>query len=263
MTGDRTTLGATFDQAAELYDEARPGYPEDLFGDVICLSGIPPRGRILEIGAGTGKATLPFARRGYRVTCLEPGPNLAAVLRRNVARYSAVQIVNRRFEDWAVEPGGFDLVIAATSFQWAGPDVRYVKTAEALKSGGCAAIFANAHVPSPGEDNFFVRVQDIYRRHTSEMVWEPTRLPELPDEIDPAFLATGAFEPVAVKHYPWTQTYDTAGYLTLLQTFSDHIALPELTLRALLADVAALIDAEFDGRVVKHVVSVLQLARRR
>ncbi len=59
MAEDRNRLRATFDGAALLYDEVRPGYPEELFDDVVSLSGIQPGGRVLEIGCGTGRATVP------------------------------------------------------------------------------------------------------------------------------------------------------------------------------------------------------------
>src|SRR6267143_6546045 len=52
-------LRATFDEAAELYDRARPGYPPELFDDLANLGGLHPGARVLEIGSGTGKATLP------------------------------------------------------------------------------------------------------------------------------------------------------------------------------------------------------------
>ena len=74
-----------------LYDEVRPGYPEELFDDVVSLSGIPAGGRILEIGCGTGQATVPFARRGYRILCVELGENLAAVARRNLEAIPAAR----------------------------------------------------------------------------------------------------------------------------------------------------------------------------
>src|SRR5215210_5494927 len=69
MAEERDGLRTTFDEAASLYDEVRPGYPEDLFDDIVSLSGIPSGGRILEIGCGTGQATVPFALRGYRDLC--------------------------------------------------------------------------------------------------------------------------------------------------------------------------------------------------
>src|ERR687893_552443 len=90
---DRDRLRTTFDGAALLYDEVRPGYPEELFDDVVSLSGIPSGGRILEVGCGTGQATLPLARRGYNILCVELGENLAAVARRNLAAYPRVGIL--------------------------------------------------------------------------------------------------------------------------------------------------------------------------
>ncbi len=92
MTGERNRLRTTFDEAASLYDEVRPGYPEDLFDDVVSLSGIPAGGGILEIGCGTGQATVPFARRGYRILCIELGENMAAVTRHNLEGYPQAEV---------------------------------------------------------------------------------------------------------------------------------------------------------------------------
>src|SRR5215213_6736401 len=41
MFAKRNRLRTTFDGVASLYDEVRPGYPEELFDDVVSLSGIP------------------------------------------------------------------------------------------------------------------------------------------------------------------------------------------------------------------------------
>ncbi len=46
-----------FGSVAELYDRARPSYPEALVDDVIAFAGVMPPTRLLEVGAGTGKAT--------------------------------------------------------------------------------------------------------------------------------------------------------------------------------------------------------------
>src|SRR4051812_11492452 len=104
----REARRATFDAVAEEYDRFRPSYPARLIDDIIELSGIPPRGRVLEIGSGTGKATLPFARRGFDVTCIERGPNLARVAARNLGDFPNVRIVLSDFEDWADDDALFD-----------------------------------------------------------------------------------------------------------------------------------------------------------
>src|ERR671917_2255842 len=102
MAGERNRLRTTFDEAASLYDEVRPGYPGELFDDVVSLSGIPAGGRILEIGCGTGQATVPFARRGYRILCVELGENLAAVARKNLAGFPLVEERTGDFESYPV-----------------------------------------------------------------------------------------------------------------------------------------------------------------
>src|SRR2546427_238382 len=60
-----------FGEVADLYDRARPGYPEALVDDVLECCGLPAP-RVLEVGAGTGKATVAFAARGLEIVALEP-----------------------------------------------------------------------------------------------------------------------------------------------------------------------------------------------
>jgi len=57
---------------AELYDRARPSYPTPVIAAMINALRVRRGDRILEVGAGTGKATAPAAARGLRVVALEP-----------------------------------------------------------------------------------------------------------------------------------------------------------------------------------------------
>src|SRR5215210_5324503 len=136
MTQRRNRLRTTFDGDALLYDEVRPGYPADLFDDVVSISGIPAGGRILEIGCGTGQATVPFAGRGYRILCVELGENMAAVARHNLHRYPQAEVRSGNFEEWPLREGAFDLAISATAFHWLDPEVAYPKVAGTLGEGG-------------------------------------------------------------------------------------------------------------------------------
>ena len=68
----------SFDQTALEYDAVRPGYPPALIEDSVTITGLPSPARILEIGCGTGQATLPFAERGDRLTCLDIGAEMLA-----------------------------------------------------------------------------------------------------------------------------------------------------------------------------------------
>src|SRR5688572_29876104 len=93
-----------FGEVAELYDEVRAGYPSGLVAAVVEYAGAPERLRefgVVEIGAGTGKATRGFAGLGVPITCVEPDPAMAAVLRDRLAAQPNVRVVTSRFEDWA------------------------------------------------------------------------------------------------------------------------------------------------------------------
>jgi SAM-dependent methyltransferase len=91
---------------------------------------------VLEIGCGMGQATLPFARRGYPILCVELGENLAAVARRNLSPYPRAEVLTADFEDVLLPGEAFNLAISATAFHWLGPAGAYQKVARALRPGG-------------------------------------------------------------------------------------------------------------------------------
>ena len=84
------SLRATFNEDPYRYDRVRPRYPPELFDDLVALARLPERARLLEIGPGTGQATVPLAERGYAVVAVELGAGLAAVARRNLAAAAAL-----------------------------------------------------------------------------------------------------------------------------------------------------------------------------
>jgi ubiquinone/menaquinone biosynthesis C-methylase UbiE len=129
-----------FGEVAELYDRARAGYPEALVDDVMdSVQGDGRPLRALEVGAGTGKATLAFARRDVEIVALEPSPAMAAVAMRHCSRFPGVRFAGATFEEWPVEASGFDLLFSAQAWHWVDPSVRYVKAAQALRVGGTLA----------------------------------------------------------------------------------------------------------------------------
>src|SRR4051794_16075937 len=151
-------LRDTFDEAPELYDRVRPDYPEAVFEDLTTLAGLRPGSRVLELGCGTGQATVPLATRGFEVVAIELGAGLADVARRNLAAFPRVDIVNAAFEEWPLPPVSFDAAVAATSFHWLDAEVRLAKVADALRSGGALVVIATHHVAG-GDGPFFAEVQ--------------------------------------------------------------------------------------------------------
>jgi SAM-dependent methyltransferase len=252
---------ATFDEAAELYDRARPGYPPELFEDLTDLAGLGPGARVLEIGSGTGQATLPLAERGFQITAIELGPNLAAVARRKLARFPNVTVVQGAFEDWPLPPEPFDAVVSATAFHWLDPSVRVSRSADALRHGGVLATIATHHIHG-GDSEFFIDVQDCYRRWFPESAGTPlpTGVEVAPDNGELSH--SGRFEPATFRRYEWEQPYSAQEYVDLLSTYSDHRALGETRLRPLLDCISRLINERYGGRIRKRYINELRIARR-
>ncbi|MDQ3552872.1 MAG: class I SAM-dependent methyltransferase [Chloroflexota bacterium] len=253
----------TFDRDAERYDRIRPGYPDRLFDDLASVGGLPPNARILEIGVGTGQATLSLLERGYHVTGVELGTNLAALASRRLARFgNRVTIHVGPFESWPLPDEPFDAVVAFTAFHWVDATTRVPRAAAALRAGGVLATVATHHVAG-GTERFFQDVQRCYER------WDPTtatglRLPppqdvaSESDEVD----RSGLFGPVEFRRYERDRLYTTAEYLDVLRTYSGHQTLDPEALDGLLQCIEELIDDRYSGRIEKRYLNELRLARR-
>jgi SAM-dependent methyltransferase len=256
-------LRTTFEQSARIYHDARPGYPEELFDDLVALSGIPLGGRVLEIGCGTGLATLPLARRGYSIHCIELGEQLAAVAREHLAAYPAVSVEVGMFEKTAVEEAAYDLAVSATAWHWIPQPAGYRNVAKALRPGGSIAIWRHEHVWSAAGGDFWIDVQELYERHMPGT--EPGLRLQHPDaftgEAD-AIDASGLFGPVTLRRYVWDIEYDAESYLRLLSTYSGHIDLAEPNRTRLFQGIADLINGPYGGRIVKGYMAILHVARR-
>lgn len=132
-----------FGTTAEAYDAARPGYSDLLVDTVLEYAG-PGLRRAVEIGAGTGKATVAFAGRGVPVLAVEPDPRMAEVLRRNVGDTPHVEVeAGLLFEQWQPGERRFELAYAAQAWHWLDPHTRRDRVHDALAPGGTVALFWN------------------------------------------------------------------------------------------------------------------------
>ncbi|GLW09600.1 methyltransferase type 11 [Microtetraspora sp. NBRC 13810] len=231
-----------------------------MFDDLLGSAG--PGCRVLEIGCGTGQATAPLAESGCRVVAVELGAEMAAVARRNLARFPGVEVVTAAFEEWPLPREPFDVVVSATAFHWIDPAVRVTKAADALRPGGLLATVATHHVAG-GSAEFFAEVQDCYERFDPATppglrLTAAAGIPRDGEEVR----RSGRFGPVAFHRYEWELTYATAEYLDLLRTYSGHLALLAAARDGLLACVGGLIDGRYGGSVTKRYLTELRLAQR-
>ena len=259
---DRVQLRETFESVAESYDAARPSYPDALVDDLVALARIPPGGRVLEIGPGTGKASVALAARGLALVGVELGERLAAVARRNLAGFPRAEIVVADFETWEPEQAEFDAVTAFTALHWIAPEVRYSKSARLLRSGGALAVVQTVHVMPPGGDPFFAEVWEDYdavapgENHGPPPALEDVA--DLGDEIE----ATGLFAEGAVRRRLWQVEQTPDDYIAVLGTYSNNLALSPEQRDELFARIRARIRSGPRGSVTQTFLLTLNVARK-
>jgi SAM-dependent methyltransferase len=238
----RHRLRAGFDRAAEDYQRTRPVCPPQLFDDLIDRAGLQAGDRVIEIGCGTGQATVPLAERGLAVTAVELGAELAAVARHRLASFPAAEVVTCSFEDWQPQCAPADAVMAVNSLHWIDPELRYAKPYQLLRPGGAMAVAGCLWARPAGAEPFWAEVQEDYRAVGFEGSPPPP-----PEQIGPRHFppeAGSLFEEVASLRYPFQVRYSAADYLANLATQSSTHALGDVR------------SAEFVARVRRRLESL-------
>jgi SAM-dependent methyltransferase len=129
----RPGSGTAFEALVDDYDAARPRYPQALY-DALPLQGAD----VLELGAGTGIASVELAARAGSLVVSDLGPRMLA---RGLAKHHGPGVVARA-EQLPFADGSFDLVCGAQMWHWtdepAAPEV-----ARVLRPGGVLALWWN------------------------------------------------------------------------------------------------------------------------
>lgn len=252
---------ASFDRVAESYNRVRPRYPEELFNALELEAGLEEDDRLLELGPGTGQATLSLARRGYKIHAVELGEEMARVARRELADYPRVKVITGSFEQTELAELEYALVYSATAFHWISPEAKFSKPHRLLRAGGHLAIIHTRHLSAGMEDEFFRASQPVYAKYEQvrERVKTPLRAPQ-PEEILPAPLDESLFRLTHFQSFPVTLHYTAKRYCELLSTYSPQLLLPEAEREAFLGEMRELILAEFDGHIARDFGMSLTLA---
>lgn len=218
-------LCAGFDLAPEDYQRTRPVCPPRLFDDLVERAGLDAGDRVIEIGCGTGQATVPLARRGLAVTAVELGAGLADLARRRLTEFPDADVVTSSFEDWRPQATPVDAVVAVNSLHWIDPRLRYAKPHTLLRPGGAMVVAECLWARPVDAEPFWTEVQEDYQAVAFEGSPPPP-----PERIGPWHFppeAGSLFEEVASLRYPFEVVYGADDYLANLATQSGTHALGE------------------------------------
>ena len=249
--------GRTFGEVADEYDRYRPSYPDELVTAVIAYAG-GPRLDVLEVGAGTGKATTLFASAGLRISALEPDPAMAAILRKKCAPFPHVEVAVTSFEEYTAH-SQFDLLMSAQAWHWTDSATRWDRAAEFLRPGGSLAVFGNYDLIA--DKGIRAAFDQAHTDHAPSIDWtdEPYEPEHLWDRLwGSEMKEQPAFEQLEAKVFRSVRMQSRQEYLAYLATHSPYRMLSDRSRAEVFNAVASILP----DPVVSDVDTVLYLARR-
>ena len=263
----------TFNEQAALYDASRPRYPKALFDSLVEQTALGSSANVLEVGCGTGIATLPLAARGFKITAVDPSEDMLAIARDSLGDHPGVDFIAKKFEEAEVPSKAFDLVFAATALHWINPAQRFQKSHEVLKAGGSLAIVMSNHLSGDEDDPFNQASAPIFEEYLAPEDRlddkDPNRASVLFDgqtvaDVTPPIVDEALFKPTWFEVLEHSVDYSAIGYAGLLSTFSPVRAMKTPKREAFLKAIYQLINSsEFDGRIAKTFGMSLAISTKR
>lgn len=249
-----------FNEVVGLYDKMRPTYVEELYHDLFNYIPINQESKVLEVGIGTGQATLPVLETGCSLTAIELGDKLATFVESKFSKHPNFEVKNLAFEKYKGVKESYDLIYSASAFHWIPEEIGYTKVYNLLKQGGVFARFANHPYKDKGKEELDVEIQKLYSIYMPHS--KPS--PEYTEEQACARAQIArkyGFSDIAYKLYKRTRTFTSEEYIELLGTYSDHIALEPNTRKEFFEKIKQVIN-DFEGTITIYDTIDLELARK-
>ena len=249
-----------FETAALGYSAARPPYPERVYEVLAERCGLGPGTRALDIGSGSGQATIRLLDAGAHVLAVEPSPTLAEELRMTGAR-DRLEVITNVFEDIELPDGVFDLVTVATAFHWLDPGRALPMMHRALRAGGWVALWWNVFGDPSVPDAFHEATFPLL----SALAPSPSTGHGIPFGLDVDArvrqLAGNGFTDVAHETMRWELVLDADQTRRLYATYSNIARLGPERRAAVLDGIERIARERFANRVVRDMVTALYTAR--
>lgn len=233
------------------YEIARPGYPVELFNDIVDFSKLKKDAKILEIGSGPGQATDYFVKSRYAITGLEIEQKQVQYLLGKYSEYHNFNSICSTFEEYDGSRETYDLIFSATAFHWIKPEVGYPKAYELLKKNGVIAVFWHMSSIIEPQTEMLNEIRNICRNLAPEFD-DYLSLEEAEDLHNlriSQIQTNNLFDRPVFKIYRWDDEYTTERYLKLINSFSNFHDLDNDKKKAILETVADYINSK-NGKIV-------------
>jgi len=218
---------AGFESGSDVYERARPGYPDEAVVHLAASTGITGGSRVLDLAAGTGKLTRQLRDRGARCIAVEPSPSMREVFVRTVP---GVPVMGGTAEEIPVATGTMDAVVVAQAFHWFDPEVALAEMARVLRPAGGLALVWNER------DESDPMVAELVRIST----WDRSAPYPVGKDFGAVVARSGRFGPVDRTTFSWVQWLGRDAFVDQVASRSYVRVLPDPERLQLLDQVAGL-----------------------
>jgi ubiquinone/menaquinone biosynthesis C-methylase UbiE len=136
LTRVHPVAAAGFSRAADVYERARPSYPEEAVAWMAQRCRVGAGSTIVDVGAGTGKLTRLLPATGARVIAVEPVAEMRAKL-------AGLEALDGTAESIPLPDASADVVTVAQAFHWFDHDRALPEIRRVLRPGGYLVLFWN------------------------------------------------------------------------------------------------------------------------
>lgn len=132
-----------FTGKAEIYNKYRSNYPNQCIEDIIKV--INNKNIIIaDIGAGTGKLTEQFLRKGIKVIAVEPNNDMLEIAIKDLSKYDTLfEYKQEPAEKTTIKNNSVDIITVAQAFHWFDKSIFKEECKRILKPNGIIAIMWN------------------------------------------------------------------------------------------------------------------------
>lgn len=136
-----------FQSTAVYYLDHRVPYPDTLIDRIAERTGLKAGDRVLDLGCGPAQLGIAFARRGARITAMDPEPEMLEAARVNAAA-AGVEITLRQGSSYDLDAGfgPFKLVTMGRSFHWMDRPATLAALDTLIELGGAVVLFDDRNI---------------------------------------------------------------------------------------------------------------------
>lgn len=223
------TAAQGYEAAAEIYEQARPGYSAEAVAHLVEALGLTAGMGLAELGAGTGKLTRQLLGFGAAIVAVEPVPAMRDVF---AAVLPQVPMVAATAEELPLRSACVDAVVVGQAFHWFDARAALRETHRVLRPGGRLGMVWNVRDESVRWVGALTRLIDSHVGSGPTFrsrAWQRS------------FDSTDLFGPLHEATFPHEQEVDVDGLLARVASISYIAALPEAERRRVADQVRVLL----------------------